>query len=61
MDSSKPEENEHEWSFDEEPELPMMEDAESPFFEEANPYLVDERTEEESLEEKKHHLQIKLK
>lgn len=40
---------EHLWSYDEEPELPMMEETETPFFEEANPYLVDEKTEEENL------------
>lgn len=39
----------------------MMEETETPFFEEANPYLVDGRTEEESLEGKKQHLQTKLK
>lgn len=47
-----------EWSFDEEPELPMMEEKQSPFFEPHNPYLIEEQ--EETTQNKINYLQTKL-
>lgn len=50
--------NGEEWSFDEEPQLPLLEEKQSPDFEEHNPYLIEEQ--EESVENKINHLQTKL-
>ena len=39
----------------------MLEEAEVPYFEDANPYLIGEKAEEQTVEDKKNYLEIKLK